>query len=122
MFDRQNMFSHDQNLAVGDSTDIIDVGVAEIGRGQPIYLTVIGSGGATGALTVTVKTSSAPDMTGAVEVVKFTISAERMARGGTVLAAPLPTGCKRYLRLAYAGATGGTVSAALALGAETSQL
>lgn len=122
MFDRQNMFSHDQALAVGDSTDVIDAGIDEIGRGQPIYLTVIGSGGATGALTVTVKTSSSADMSGAVKVVEFTVSAERMAKGGTVLSAPLPTGCKRYLRLAYAGATGGTISAALALGAETSQL
>lgn len=122
MWDAENMFSNDQPLAAGASDNIIDTGAADAGKGKPLYLQVNVSGGTSGALTVTLNASASPDMSGVRKVADYQIQAGKVARGGVVLAAPLPTGCLRYLRLAYAGASGGTVTAGLTLGAETSQM
>lgn len=119
MWDKENMFSYKQPLAAGNSTDIVDVGPGDAGKGMPLNLAVVLGPGASGALVVTVSTSDAADMSGAVEIAKYTILANKVAAGGDVLSADLPTGCKRYLRLAYAGATGGTVSAGLTQGKQT---
>ena len=47
-------------------------------------------------------------------------AAARVKRGGVVLVAPLPTGCKRYLRLAYSGPASGKVTAGLVESPQTS--
>lgn len=122
MWDAETLFSDEQALAAADSDNIVDAGAADIGKGHPVYLAVNVGAGASGDLAVTLKTSDADDMTGAVDVAEYTVPTAGVEKGGVVLSAPLPTGCKRYLRLAYAGATGGVVTAGLVLGAETSQM
>ena len=119
MWDAETMFSYKQALAAGNSTNVVDVGPGDVGKGTPLYLAVVVGPGASGDLTVTVKTSNAAAMTGAVEIAKYTIPAEKVALGGDVLSAALPTGCKQYLQLAYAGATGGTITAGLTQGQQT---
>lgn len=122
MWDAETMFSNEQTLAAADSTNVVDVGPPDAGKGRPLYLTVSVGGTATGDLTVTVKTADVDAMTGAATLTVYTVPSALVEKGGVVLAAPLPTGCKQFLRLAYAGVTTGTVTAGLTLGAETSQL
>ena len=119
MWDAENMFSVAQTLAGADSTNVVDVGIGDAGKSAGVFLNVLVSPGSAGTLTVTVKTSDAADMSGAVEVAKYTVSADKLERGGDVLTADLPTGCKRYLRLTYAGGSGGTVTAGLNWGGQT---
>ena len=122
MWDAETMFSNEQVLAAADSDNIVDTGAPDAGKGQPMYLQVNLSPGATGALGVTLKTAGTADMAGATELAKFTVPAATVLKGGVVLAAPLPTSCRRYLRLTYSGATGGKVTAGLTLGAQTNGL
>lgn len=119
MWDAETMFSYKQALAAGNSTNVVDVGPGDVGKGTPLNLAVVVGPGASGALTVTVNTSDSPGMAGSVEIAKYTIAAAKVALGGDVLSADLPTGCKRYLQLAYAGATGGTISSGLTQGRHT---
>ncbi|MDR1744883.1 MAG: hypothetical protein LBS30_03925 [Planctomycetota bacterium] len=119
MWDNETTFSDRQTLADGLSDNIVDAGPDDIGLGEPVYLQLSLGAGAAGDLAVTVESSDAPDMTGAVNLVRYQVGAAAVARGGVVLAAPLPTGCGRYLRLRYSGAGGGTVTAGLVQGAQT---
>ena len=59
-------------------------------------------------------------MTAPTVVARYKVAAETVVRGGVVLAAPLPTGCRRYLRLVYSGPADGRVTAGLVEGAQTS--
>lgn len=122
MWDNETTFSDRQTLvSTGiDSDNIVDVGADDIGLGEPVYLQVVVTQGCTGTLALKVKTGSASDMTGAATLAEYTVGATLLAKGGCVLAAPLPTGCKRYLRLNYAGAAAGKVTAGLVQGAQTS--
>ncbi len=120
MWDNETTFSNKQPLADGPSDNIVDAGPDDIGLGEPIYLQIALGAGAAGELAVTVESSGAEDMAGAVGLARYLVDAAVVARGGVVLAAPLPTGCGRYLRLRYAGASGGTVTAGLVQGAQTS--
>ena len=125
MWDAENLFSDEQALAAGNSDNIVDTGVNEIGRGQSILLNAVLSGGASGNLVVTVNAADAATssaLTSPQAVATFIVPSDRVARGGSVLVASLPTGCKRFLRLGYAGASGGTITAGLVQGAETSQM
>lgn len=122
MWDAENMFSFNQALAAGNSDNIVDVGPGDAGKSEPLRLNVLVGAGASGALVVAVSTSDAKDMTGAAEIARYTVAAGKVAKGGDVLVADLPTGCKRYLRLAYSGATGGTVTAGLTWGGQTAGL
>lgn len=119
MWDFESVFSDKQPLAAGDSVNVVDVGPGDIGPGEPVILQVSLSGGATGELDLTVEASDASDMSQSVKLARYIVPAARAERGGVVLAAPLPSGCKRYLRLSYAGASGGTVTAGLVSGAQT---
>ena len=123
MWDAENMFSRDQNIAAAtetDSDDIVDAGPPDAGKGEPVYLhVVLGSGFAAAVMTVKVKTADAADMTGAADLIAYTVPAALVQRGGSVLAVALPSGCKRYLRASYAGAAGGMVTAGLVLGPDT---
>lgn len=122
MWDAENMFSYNQTLAAGDSTNIVDVGIGDAGKSSPLRLNVAVGPGASGALTVTLSTSDAGDMSGATEIATYTVAADKVAKGGDVLVADLPTGCKRYLQLTYGGASGGTVTAGLTWGGQTAGL
>lgn len=120
MWDNETTFSNRQNLGDVDSENVVDVGGDDIGLGEAVYLQVSLGAGCSGPLTVTVATADAADMSGSRQVVEYLVEAGTVARGGTVLAAPLPTGCARYLRLHYSGAGGGRVTAGLVQGAQTS--
>ena len=103
MFDRENMFSDKQALtATAASTDVVYVGEGDAGPGQPLFIEIDAtpSTGVT-AMTVTVNTSDAEAMTGAVVLGTFTVSTDRLAAGGPILIAAIPSGCKRFLRLNY---------------------
>lgn len=119
MWDNETTFSDKQTLANAESQNIVDTGGDDFGLGEPVYLEVSLGKGATGELVVAVKTSAAADMAAAVQLAEYRIGATRVAQGGIVLAAALPTGCKRYLKLQYSGASGGTVTAGLVQGAQT---
>ncbi len=120
MWDNETTFSKLQPLAEGVSQRVVDAGPGDIGLGGPVYVQVSLSEGAGGALTVTLETSSSEDMAGAVQRCRWLVDAVRVARGGPVLAAPLPGGCDRYLRLHYSGAVGGAVTSGLVQAADTS--
>ncbi len=120
MWDNETAFSNRQPLAEGISQNVVDAGAADIGLGEPVYLQVSLSAGAGGALTVTLESAATEAMVNPVQRVRWLVDADRVARGGTVLAAPLPTGCCRFLRLHYAGAGGGTITAGLVQAAQTS--
>lgn len=119
MWDKETTFSDNELLVAGDSANTVDLGGDDAGKGAPVYLQVSLSAGASGTLAVSVNTSDDQAMAGAVRVAQYLVSADKVARGGVVLVAPLPTGCKRYLRLAYADASGGRVTAGLVAGAQT---
>ncbi len=120
MWDNETTFSNRQPLAEGVSQNIVDAGPADIGPGEPVYLQVSLSSGASGALAVTLESAATEAMVNPVQRVRWLVDAERVARGGVVLAAPLPGGCYRFLRLHYSGAGGGTVTAGLVQAAQTS--
>ena len=120
MWDNETTFSNLQTLADAASTNIVDTGGDDLGLGEPVYLQVSLTTGASGDLSVAVETSDTGDMAASIRLAHFLIEESAVTRGGVVLAAPLPTGCKRYLRLRYTGATGGKVTAGLVQGAQTS--
>ncbi|MCD8138445.1 MAG: hypothetical protein LUE17_01465 [Planctomycetaceae bacterium] len=120
MWDNETTFSTRQALADGPSEAIVDVGADDIGLGEPVYLQVSLSKGASGSLEVTVETGDEADLGDAVVLVTYHVTESALKHGGTVLAAPVPTGCRRYMRLRYAGASGGTVTAGLVQAAQTS--
>lgn len=120
MWDNETAFSNRQTLADSDSDNIVDAGADDLGPGEPVYLEVSLSAGCSGSLTVGIDSADADNMTGAHRVAEYLVDEAAVAKGGTVLAAALPTGCGRYLRLHYSGATGGRVTAGLVQGAQTS--
>ncbi len=119
MWDFETTFSNRQILAEGDSENQVDTGGDDCGLGGGVLLQVAVSSGCSGTLAVSINTSNNPGMTDAVRVAQYLVAPERVAKGGVVLSAPLPTGCKRYLRLSYAGASGGRVTAGLVQGSQT---
>ncbi len=119
MWDNETTFSKRQPLADGASRNIVDAGPGDIGLGEPAYVQVSLTAGASGALTVTLETAKTEAMANSVQRARWLVDASRVARGGTVLAAPLPSGCDRYLRLRYSGASGGAVTAGLVQAANT---
>lgn len=121
MWDKETAFSEQQVLvsAGADSDNTVDVGPDDIGPGEPVHIEVSVTPGCTGALTLLVKTADTEDMTGSRKLAEYLVPAAVLAKGGTVLAAPLPSGCSRYLRLNYLGAAGGKVTAGLVQAAQT---
>lgn len=119
MWDYETTFSNRQTLATAASENIVDIGPDDAGRGEAVYLQVALSSGASGTLTVTLETADSEDMTGGVDRAVYLVDAGVVAKGGVVLAAPLPTGCGRFARLAYAGASGGTVTAGIVQAPQT---
>ncbi len=119
MWDNETTFSNLQPLATGASANVVDVGTGDIALGEPVLLQLSLSPGAGGALTVTLESAKDAVMTAPVQRASWLVDASRVARAGVVLAAPLPSGCDRYLRLRYSGATGGAVTAGLVQSAHT---
>lgn len=119
--DRETLFSDNRPLTAGDSTDIVKVPIKDVGRGHPLYLFAILSGteAATGDLIITVNTADNADMSGTVKLAEYTIKNPQVKKGGSVLVAALPTGCKEFLRTAYAGVTTGTITCGLGLAGQT---
>lgn len=120
MWDHETTFSDRQILVEGNSDNTVDIGPDDAGLGEPVYLQVSLTPGGSGTLAVNLNASDSSGMANAVRVAQYLVESATVAKGGTVLAAALPTGCKRYLRLSYSGATGGRVTAGLVQGAQTS--
>ncbi|MDR1520240.1 MAG: hypothetical protein LBU23_08900 [Planctomycetota bacterium] len=135
MFDTETLFSNEQYLipptppqsgptppASNDSTFVVDAGKqVDAGSNGGAVLAVVLGGGNSGTLTISVNTSDdsdGDDLGSAVTVASFVVPAAKVAKGGAVLSARLPSGCKRYLRLHYANASGGNVTAGLVQGFE----
>ena len=124
--DAETMFSEKQAVtASADSTNIVDSGGVDYGKGEPVSLYVHADGYTGGTLKVDLKTShtlagqnlSAPDT-----LATFNVTAAQMTKGGQVVAAALPQGCKRYLGLSYTATGGGTngfITAGLNMGTHT---
>ncbi len=124
MWDLDATFSTKQTLTATASVSdhCVDAGQKDLGLGEAVYLQVALGKGASTALSVSVESSANADMAGAVDRVTYLIDAERVKAGGVVLAAPLPSGCDRYLRLAYSGAAGAKVTAGLVQAAQSPTL
>jgi hypothetical protein len=108
ILDKENMFSHGQAVtatAASDST--VDLGPGDAGPSERLSLFVTCDPPFTGAGTLSVELETA-DETGAdgdlvaPPVIVYPVADEALTAGGRLLAARLPHGCKRYLRLNYA--------------------
>ena len=104
--------------AIPAVSDVVNVGKGDASRGDPIYLYVHFNGAPATAATVKIKTSDDSGMTGAVEIGSSTVAAADVQKGGVVLKAALPNGCKKFLSIDLAGPASGTVSAGLVLGVD----
>lgn len=118
MWDAENTFSDRQEVsATAISENTVFVGKGDAGPGEPLTLQVVttrAEGG--GSLNVFVETDDVDTMAGAVTLASYNLTPQDIARGGPVLAAGLPSGCKNFLRLRYEPAgtvTGLTVTAGL---------
>ncbi|MCD7896435.1 MAG: hypothetical protein LUG50_07125 [Planctomycetaceae bacterium] len=122
MWDYETIFSDNQKLETENTTsgNILDVGPKDIAPGEPVVLQISLDRGGDSALTVTVESAGDAAMSDAVDRVVYLVDAERVRAGGVVLAAPLPSGCGRFLRLKYTGGVGATVVAGLVQAAQTS--
>ena len=124
--DAELQFSDNQAVAAAaDSDNVIDLGGADIGKGESVYLYVHANGYTGGTLKVDLKTSNevaGQNLSSPTNLVSFEAGADAMAKGGQVIAAALPVGCKRYLRLAYTpdgGGADGKITAGLNMGPQT---
>lgn len=125
MWDADNMFSNQQAVAAtGKSGNTVAVPPHDAGKGRPVILEVmIADPVGAGTMTVEVETADNAAMTGAKVIAKHDLDNATLMRGGSVLAAALPTGCLRYLRLAYVigGTFSAKVTAGLVNGAQTNR-
>ena len=116
ILDYENMFSKDQAVtATGGSTSSVDLGPGDAGPSERVSLFVTANPAFTGAgtIAVEVQTSGAVaangDLTSPATIASYAVSNANLAAGGKLLAARLPHGCKRYLRLNYV--VSGTIAA-----------
>ena len=117
LLDRETLFSDAQDLAPGLSDHVLRVqrGIGDYGIGDDVSLFVHVSDVTTAAdLTVTLQMSETESMTAPKALGIWTVPADIVGQGGVVLATRVPAGAVgQYLRLAYAGVTGGVVNAGL---------
>lgn len=113
--DKEAMFSEAQTVAAGPSDNVMDVSVArDLGTGENLYIGVVAKEDLVGTLVVTLEVSDDEAFT--TPVVAQTIGTfEAAAVAGSRLFARLqPIAVdKQFVRLAYAGGTGGVVDAFL---------
>ena len=118
MRDYESEFSRKQAVtSTAVSDNVVKVPMGDIGKGRPVVLQVYAvpyTGG--GDITVEVETADAADMTGSETIATYAIPNGKLVKGGSVLAAGIPTGAKQYIRLNY------EVNGTLADGAITSGL
>lgn len=128
MRDYEQDFSRRQAVAATAVSDnVVKVPRGDIGKGRPVFLQVDAepyAGG--GTIEVGVQTADDAAMSANLAVIaKYPIAAERLAKGGPVLAAVVPTGARAYMRLNYEAAgtlTGGSITAGLKLNGDTSTM
>lgn len=112
-------FSDGQAIAAGPSTNVIDLGPLgggntsrQIGAGTPLFLALVFPTALVGALTVSLQTSDTEG--GTYTTVASTSVAVADGVAGSKIAVPVPSaGLKRFVRLNYAGGTGGTIWAGI---------
>jgi len=116
--DYANMFSKDQAVtATAASTSTVDIGLGDAGQSERLSLFVIAVPAFTGAGTLSVDLQTADASGGTfATIASFAVGNDVLIKGGKLLAARLPHGCKRYLRLNY------TVTGSLAAGKLTAGL
>jgi len=128
IFDKELLFSDAQavtSTGANASTNIVDLGVRrDIGRGEPLWLTIVvptafTSGGA-GTLDFQLQTDDNSSFSSATTL--WTSSAQALAAlaAGAKWQVRLPKGCERYLRLNYqvatAAMTAGAITAGITIG------
>lgn len=108
ILDYENMFSKDQAVtATAPSVSTVDLGPGDAGPSERISLFVTASTPftGTGGITVALQTADAVAADGSlvtpVTLASFEVGNAALAAGGKLVAARLPHGCKRYLRLHY---------------------
>lgn len=112
-------FSDGQAIAAGASTNVIDLGPLgggntsrQIGAGTPLFVALAFPTALVGDLTVSLQTSDTEG--GTYTTVATTTVTEASGAAGEKIAVPVPSaGLKRFLRLNYAGGTGGTIWAGI---------
>lgn len=123
ILDAQNTFSKEQAVtATAASANTLDLGRGDHGPSERISLVVYAKGYTAGAATVELQTSDIANAAGVlttpVTIASFPVSEDALKAGGMIVAARLPHGLKRYVRLNYkmspAGADG-TLTAGLVL-------
>lgn len=127
MRDYEAEFSRNQAIvATAVSTNVVKVPRGDIGKGRPVVLQVYANGyTGSGTLTVEVQTAADAAMTSPETIATYPIANDRLLKGGSVLAADIPTGAGEYLRLNYVVTgtlTGGLVTAGLQLHGDTSTM
>lgn len=125
ILDKQNMFSQAQAVtATADSTDAVDLGPGDAGPSERLSLFATCDPPFTGGGTMRVDLKTADDVDGSgnltspVTIAEYPVANAALLEGGKIVAARLPHGCKRYLRLSYAvsgSIADGTITAGLAL-------
>jgi hypothetical protein len=109
ILDYENMFSKDQAVtATGASPNTVDLGPGDAGPSEraSLFVSAWPAFSGTGTLTINLQTSDAVgtdgSLTDPVTIAGYAVSNDALAAGGKLMAARLPHGCKRYLRLNYA--------------------
>lgn len=106
ILDKQNLFSDDQAVTVtADSTNVIDLGIAGLGKGEPVRLlaqvTTTFDGGT--SIQASLVTSDSSTFSGATTLVETAAIAEASLRAGYEfgLGGFMPEEIKRYNKLVY---------------------
>lgn len=106
ILDKQNLFSDDQEVTVtADSTNVIDLGIAGMGKGEPVRLlaqvTTTFDGGT--SIQASLVTSDSSTFNGATTLVETAAIAEAVLLAGYEfgLGGFMPEGIKRYNKLVY---------------------
>ena len=129
LWDQAAKFSDGQAvIATALSDNIVRVPSGDVGKGRHLPLQV-DAGGYAGAGTLSVEVQTGDSVTGnaidsPVTIATYAIDNASLLRGGPVLVADLPTGCRRYLRLNYTGTgalTAGALTAGLVLEGQTNR-
>ncbi|MDI9505526.1 MAG: hypothetical protein QM271_05395 [Bacillota bacterium] len=123
ILDKQNLFSDDQAVTVtADSTNVIDLGIAGMGKGEPVRLfaqvTTTFDGGT--SLKASLVTSDSTPFSGAPSLVEPAASAAASLLAGYAfgLGGFMPEEIKRYNKLVYTVVgtmTAGTITAGFLL-------
>lgn len=105
IFDKHNNFSEDQAITVtANSTNVVDLGPAKMGEGEPIevlvQVTTAFAGGTSIAFTLETDDNEAISSATDIQDVAAVATAG-LTQGTQITFSALPRACERYLRLAY---------------------